>query len=75
MPRSKVGDDFPAPTPPSAPAIRLIKICSMLLSVLQSDRIYAALNWESSLPRCPGFDAVGSYQKKTPALAGAFVVS
>src|SRR5215475_10193221 len=29
MPRSKVGDDLPAPTPPSAPAMRLIKICSI----------------------------------------------
>src|SRR5262249_45930531 len=29
VPRSKVGDALPAPTPPSAPAMRLIKICSM----------------------------------------------
>src|SRR5262245_4207785 len=32
VPRSKVGDDLPAPTPPSAPAMRLIRICSMLIS-------------------------------------------
>src|ERR1700730_6367413 len=32
IPRSKVGDDLPTPTPPSAPATRLIKICSMLIS-------------------------------------------
>src|SRR5262249_40706764 len=30
IPRSKVGDDFPTATPPSAPVTRLIKICSML---------------------------------------------
>src|SRR5262245_53390532 len=29
VPRSKVGDDLPAPTPPSAPAMRLIRTCSM----------------------------------------------
>jgi hypothetical protein len=28
IPRSRVGDDLPTPTPPSAPATRLIKICS-----------------------------------------------
>src|SRR5208337_2312528 len=33
IPRSKVGDDLPTPTPPSAPATRLIKICSMLNSL------------------------------------------
>src|SRR5271165_4446442 len=32
VPRSNVGDDLPAPTPPSAPATRLIKICSMSIS-------------------------------------------
>src|SRR5262249_9214326 len=32
MPRSKVGDDLPAPTPPSAPAIKLMRICSMVTS-------------------------------------------
>src|SRR5262249_19914645 len=32
IPRSNVGDDLPAPTPPMAPAIRLIRICSMLIS-------------------------------------------
>src|SRR5262249_58204502 len=32
IPRSKVGDDLPTPTPPSAPVTRLIKICSMLIS-------------------------------------------
>jgi len=32
MVRSKVGDDFPTPMPPSAPATRLIKICSMWIS-------------------------------------------
>src|SRR6185437_12956547 len=32
IPRSKVGDDLPAATPPSAPVTRLIRICSMLLS-------------------------------------------
>src|SRR6476661_10053912 len=31
IPRSNVGDDLPVPTPPMAPAIRLIKICSMLI--------------------------------------------
>src|ERR1700722_19102300 len=29
IPRSKVGDALPAPTPPNAPATRLIRICSM----------------------------------------------
>jgi hypothetical protein len=29
VPRSNVGDDLPAPTPPSAPATRLISICSI----------------------------------------------
>src|SRR5262249_26000756 len=32
IPRSKVGDDLPTPTPPSAPAMRFIKTCSMLIS-------------------------------------------
>src|ERR1700760_4396817 len=32
VPRSNVGDDLPAPTPPSAPATRLIRICSMSIS-------------------------------------------
>src|SRR5262252_6438658 len=32
MPRSNVGDDLPAPTPPRAPAARLIRICSMSIS-------------------------------------------
>src|SRR5215472_16303348 len=30
IPRSKVGDAFPAPTPPSAPVTRLIRICSIV---------------------------------------------
>src|SRR5262249_16326315 len=30
IPRSKVGDDLPTATAPSAPVTRLIKICSML---------------------------------------------
>src|SRR6516165_8678123 len=32
VPRSKFGDALPAPTPPRAPATRLIKICSMSIS-------------------------------------------
>src|SRR5262249_51955673 len=32
IPRSNVGDDLPTPAPPRAPAIRLIRICSMLIS-------------------------------------------
>jgi hypothetical protein len=36
IPRSKVGDDLPAPTPPSAPVTRLIKICSMWVSQLST---------------------------------------
>src|SRR5262245_57084885 len=32
VPRSKLGDDLPTATPPSAPVTRLIKICSMLIS-------------------------------------------
>src|SRR5262249_9441616 len=32
IPRSNVGDDLPTPAPPRAPAIRLMRICSMLIS-------------------------------------------
>src|SRR5262249_19148607 len=32
VPRSKFGDALPAPTPPSAPATKLIRICSMSIS-------------------------------------------
>src|SRR6516162_1807282 len=38
VPRSKFGDDLPAPTPPSAPAMRLIKICSISISPMASGR-------------------------------------
>src|SRR5262245_54014465 len=31
VPRSKFGDALPAPSPPSAPAIRFIRICTMLI--------------------------------------------
>src|SRR6516165_360402 len=37
VPRSKFGDDLPAPTPPSAPAIRLIRICS-IIDLLHANR-------------------------------------
>src|SRR5262249_27131489 len=49
IPRSKVGEDLPAPTPPSAPAIRLIKICSMLISQSSdSFQVYPFGHWASS---------------------------
>src|SRR5262249_21742766 len=32
VPRSKVGDDLPVAPPPSAPVMRLISICSILIS-------------------------------------------
>src|SRR5262249_53273582 len=49
-PRSKVGDDLPTPTPPNAPATRLIKICSMWdpPGLLDEPQDYSAMTWVSS---------------------------
>src|SRR5215468_8156833 len=52
IPRSKVGDDLPTATPPSAPVTRLIKICSMLISQpFDQPQDYPAMTWVSSFLR------------------------
>src|SRR5215813_11831600 len=62
VPRSKVGDDLPAPTPPSAPATRLIRICSMSISYhwRQTKFDLAWTNAAHEFDRCPAGSKPGS---------------
>src|SRR6516165_7753547 len=42
VPRSKLGDALPAPSPPSAPVMRFIRICTMLISLRDPRGLYLA---------------------------------
>src|ERR1700738_5314132 len=72
MPRSKVGDDFPAPTPPSAPAIRLIKICSMLLSRVAIGSNLRRPELGVELPRCSRLRRCRFIPEKNPGTCRGF---